>query len=55
MAPTCRPTVLQALDELAPSAARQNKVNGIVRRADGAPGGHWVESPREQYELWRTR
>ena len=46
--------VLQALDDLAPSAAKQNKVNGIVRRQDGSLVGHWVESPREQYEVWRS-
>jgi 3-dehydroquinate dehydratase/shikimate dehydrogenase len=44
--------VLTAVDELAPGAARQGKVNGIVRRPDGGLVGHWVESPREQYELW---
>lgn len=47
-------TVISAVDELAPSAARQNKVNGIVRRRDGGLEGHWVESPREQFELWCT-
>jgi 3-dehydroquinate dehydratase type I len=40
------------LDELAPEATRQNKVNGIVRGPDGRLIGHWVESPREQYEVW---
>jgi hypothetical protein len=40
------------LDALAPSAARQNKVNGIARRPDGSLEGLWVESPREQYEAW---
>jgi 3-dehydroquinate dehydratase type I len=44
--------VVSTLDELAPSAARQNKVNGIVRDAEGGLIGHWVESPREQYEVW---
>jgi shikimate 5-dehydrogenase len=45
--------VLAVLDDLAPTATRQGKANGVVRRADGALVGHWVESPREQYELWR--
>jgi len=45
--------VVPILDELAPSAARQNKVNGIARGADGGLIGHWVESPREQYDVWR--
>jgi shikimate 5-dehydrogenase len=44
--------VIHVLDELAPAAARQGKVNGIIRRADAALVGHWVESPREQYALW---
>jgi 3-dehydroquinate dehydratase type I len=43
---------LAAVDELAPSAARQAKVNGIVRDPDGGLIGHWVESPREQYDVW---
>jgi 3-dehydroquinate dehydratase / shikimate dehydrogenase len=47
-------TVQQVLDGLAPSAAQQHKVNGIVRRHDGSLVGHWVESPRAQYEVWRT-
>lgn len=46
--------VVATLDELAPSAARQSKVNGIARRHDGGLVGHWVESPREQYEVWRN-
>jgi len=46
--------VAAALDELASSAARHGKANGIVRRADGALVGHWVESPREQYDVWRS-
>ncbi|MCA1644957.1 MAG: type I 3-dehydroquinate dehydratase [Chloroflexi bacterium] len=44
--------VFAALDALAPSAARLQKVNGVARRGDGALVGHWVESPREQYEVW---
>jgi 3-dehydroquinate dehydratase/shikimate dehydrogenase len=44
--------VVSVLDELAPSAARQAKVNGVARRDDGALIGRWVESPREQYEVW---
>jgi len=48
-------TVGQALDDLAPDACRQGKVNAIVaRRADRALVGHWVESPAEQYEVWRS-
>jgi 3-dehydroquinate dehydratase/shikimate dehydrogenase len=46
--------VLGALDDLGPVAQRQSKANAIVRRPDGALVGHWVESPREQYELWRA-
>jgi len=46
--------VLRVLDNLAPSAARQNKANGIVRHSDGTLEGHWVESPREQFDVWRT-
>jgi 3-dehydroquinate dehydratase type I len=42
--------VLAALDEVRSGQAR---VNAVVRRGDGALVGHWVESPREQYELWR--
>jgi 3-dehydroquinate dehydratase/shikimate dehydrogenase len=45
--------VRQAMDELRPAAARQDKVNSVVRRArDGSLVGDWVESPREQYEQW---
>jgi 3-dehydroquinate dehydratase/shikimate dehydrogenase len=46
--------VRAALDDLAPKAAQQGKVNAIVRATDGALVGHWVESPREQYVLWTT-
>ena len=46
--------VLHALDHLGPTAKRENKVNAVVRMADGGLAGHWVESPREQYELWRS-
>jgi 3-dehydroquinate dehydratase type I len=46
--------VLSKVDELDPSARRQGKVNALVRQADGGLAGHWVESPREQYELWRS-
>jgi hypothetical protein len=46
--------VLGGLDELGPGAVRQGKANAIVRRGDGALIGGWVESPREQYELWRA-
>ena len=44
--------VVSTLDDLAPSASRQNKVNGIIRDPEGGLVGHWVESPREQYEVW---
>jgi 3-dehydroquinate dehydratase / shikimate dehydrogenase len=44
----------QALDEIAPAACRQGKVNAVVARPDGGLVGHWVESPREQYALWTT-
>ena len=46
--------VLTAVDSLTPSAARQNKLNAIVRETDGALRGHWLESPRDQYELWTS-
>ena len=46
-------TVGQALDDLDTRACRQGKVNAIVQRGDGSLVGSWVESPREQYELWR--
>ena len=45
--------VLRALDHVGPVAARQNKINAIVRQPDGGLLGDWVESPREQFELWR--
>jgi hypothetical protein len=45
--------VVRVVDELSAKAGGQGKVNGLVRRADGALFGDWVESPREQYELWR--
>ena len=45
--------VVNSLDEVEGKAAPLGKVNAIVRRpADGSLTGHWVESPREQYELW---
>ncbi len=44
--------VLGALDELGPTA-RAKKVNAVIRRVDGTLVGFWVESPREQFELWR--
>ena len=34
-------------------AAVFDAVNGIARRPDGRLVGHWVESPSEQYALWR--
>jgi len=51
--PDLQSTVGQALDHLAPTACREAKVNAIVASAHGALHGHWVESPREQYDLWR--
>ena len=50
--PDLQAEVVSTLDELAPSATRQNKVNGIVRDPEGGLIGHWVESPREQYDVW---
>jgi 3-dehydroquinate dehydratase/shikimate dehydrogenase len=46
--------VSRVLDERDATAQRQDKVNAIVRRADGGLAGYWVESPREQYDLWRS-
>ncbi|MGI9148304.1 MAG: type I 3-dehydroquinate dehydratase [Chloroflexota bacterium] len=46
--------VVPVLDDLAPSAAKRRTANGVVRRKDGGLVGHWVESPREQYAVWRT-
>ncbi len=45
--------VAGVMDELDASARRQGKVNAVVRQVDGALFGYWVESPREQYALWR--
>jgi 3-dehydroquinate dehydratase/shikimate dehydrogenase len=45
---------VRALDQLSPTAARQAKVNAVVMRPDGSLLGDWVESPRQQYELWLT-
>lgn len=45
---------VQALDALAPTAQRQGRANAIVARADGGLVGDWVESPREQYDLWTS-
>jgi hypothetical protein len=42
--------VVPVLDELRSSSGR---ANAIVRSADGALHGCWVESPREQFEVWR--
>ncbi|HEY1293531.1 MAG TPA: type I 3-dehydroquinate dehydratase [Chloroflexota bacterium] len=44
---------VQVMDELDGTATQQAKVNAIVRQADGGLTGHWVESPRQQFELWR--
>ena len=52
--PDLQREVVRALDNLGPVAMLQNKVNAIVRQPGGALVGHWVESPREQYELWRS-
>jgi 3-dehydroquinate dehydratase/shikimate dehydrogenase len=43
----------QAVDTLAPSACRQGKVNAITTDAEGKLVGHWVESPRAQFDLWQ--
>jgi 3-dehydroquinate dehydratase / shikimate dehydrogenase len=51
--PELQASVLTSLDEVAPTARRLNKANGVVRLADGALVGHWVESPREQYLVWK--
>jgi 3-dehydroquinate dehydratase / shikimate dehydrogenase len=47
--------VLQVLEGLSPKATDQGKVNAIARRGDGSLVGHWVESPREQYDFWLTQ
>jgi 3-dehydroquinate dehydratase type I len=46
--------VMAVLDQLRPKAQQQGKVNAIVQQTDGGLAGDWVESPREQYELWRS-
>ncbi len=46
--------IVRALDDLGPVARRQDKVNAVVRLGNGSLVGHWVESPREQYDLWRS-
>lgn len=43
--------VASALDEL---RSLNGRANSIVRDADGTLRGAWVESPNEQYELWRA-
>jgi 3-dehydroquinate dehydratase type I len=45
--------VLGVVEELSAKARHQAKVNALLRRPGGALAGDWVESPREQYELWR--
>jgi 3-dehydroquinate dehydratase type I len=45
---------LSVTDELSRAATSQAKVNAVVTRANGGLFGDWVESPREQYELWRS-
>jgi 3-dehydroquinate dehydratase/shikimate dehydrogenase len=47
--------VVKSLDQLSPAATRQARVNAVVQRPDGSLLGDWVESPRQQYELWLTR
>ncbi len=42
--------VVRVLDEV---RSPNGRVNAVVRSADGALRGSWVESPREQYEVWR--
>ena len=39
--------VVSALDHV-----QVDRVNAVVMREDGSLAGRWVESPREQYELW---
>jgi 3-dehydroquinate dehydratase / shikimate dehydrogenase len=46
--------VVNVVDQLEGGARRQGKVNAVVRHRGGELLGHWVESPREQYELWRV-
>jgi 3-dehydroquinate dehydratase/shikimate dehydrogenase len=46
--------VARVMDALDGSAQRQGKVNAVVRAVDGGLNGYWVESPREQYTLWRA-
>jgi 3-dehydroquinate dehydratase/shikimate dehydrogenase len=51
--PDLQREAIAAMDDVAPKAAHQGKVNAVVRHdADGRLFGHWVESPREQYDLW---
>ena len=49
----CRRTWFGVVDR-SKASQREGKVNAVVRRAGGELVGHWVESPREQYEFWRT-
>jgi 3-dehydroquinate dehydratase type I len=42
--------IVRALDTVHSSNGR---VNAVVRSSDGALHGSWVESPREQYTVWR--
>jgi 3-dehydroquinate dehydratase type I len=49
---TLQRDVLSLIDDLTEKAARQRKANAVVRREDGTLRGGWVESPREQYEMW---
>ncbi len=46
--------VARVMDTLDASARRQARVNAIARAVDGGLVGAWVESPREQYALWRA-
>jgi 3-dehydroquinate dehydratase type I len=45
--------VVAAVDELTPKARAQGKANAIVLRGE-ALTGDWVESPAEQFALWRS-
>ncbi|MBV9577784.1 MAG: type I 3-dehydroquinate dehydratase [Chloroflexi bacterium] len=46
--------VARVMDTLDGSARRQAKVNAVTRGADGGLTGSWVESPREQFAVWRA-
>jgi hypothetical protein len=48
--PALQRDVARMLDEV-PATGR---ANAVVRLPDGGLVGRWVESPREQYALWRS-